>query len=421
MNNHVDILILGAGIAGLGASLKAQQCGREAIIFEAEASAGGLLDNFTIDGFRFDKAVHLSFATESEVRTIFDKTPYITHKPEVYNFDNGKWLKHPAQNNLFPLETTEKIDLIKGVIDRPEKLTSDNYEDWLRYQYGNQIAERYPLKYTRKYWQTEAAELSTSWIGNRMRQANIDEILFGAFSNETPNDYYVKEMRYPKFGGYKAFIEPLIKNANIQLNHKACAINLNNHSVTFTNGKTVNYNQLVSTLPLPLIIELCEPVGREYHDAASKLAATSIDLISIGFNKNIIDQLWFYIYDEDILASRAHSPSVKSPNNVPAGCSSIQFEIYNRSRVSQYDEEFLKQNTLYALKKMKLCKDEDINFIHHKFLPWGNVIFLKDMETHRQKIRNFLYNQGIITCGRFGEWDYLWSNQAFLSGLNIRL
>jgi len=24
---------------------------------------------------------------------------------------------------------------------------------------------------------------------------------------------------------------------------------------------------------------------------------------------------------------------------------------------------------------------------------------------------------GIISAGRFGEWDYLWSNQAFMSGM----
>jgi hypothetical protein len=24
---------------------------------------------------------------------------------------------------------------------------------------------------------------------------------------------------------------------------------------------------------------------------------------------------------------------------------------------------------------------------------------------------------GITSAGRFGEWDYLWSNQAFMSGL----
>jgi hypothetical protein len=30
-----------------------------------------------------------------------------------------------------------------------------------------------------------------------MYQPSIDEVLFGAMTSQTPNTYYVKEMRYP--------------------------------------------------------------------------------------------------------------------------------------------------------------------------------------------------------------------------------
>ena len=45
-------------------------------------------------------------------------------------------------------------------------------------------------------------------------------------------------------------------------------------------------------------------------------------------NPDIAKYLWFYIYDEDILPARAYSSSLKSPNNVPFGKSSLQFETY---------------------------------------------------------------------------------------------
>ena len=77
------------------------------------------------------------------------------------------------------------------------RLKSNDYESWLRHQYGDAIAERYPIPYTRKYWDTEPSRLSTTWIGNRMRRAEFNEIL-RAFTSETPNTYYTKEMQYPK-------------------------------------------------------------------------------------------------------------------------------------------------------------------------------------------------------------------------------
>ena len=411
-----EIAILGAGIAGLGAAMRARELGRCAVIFEARDSAGGLLDNFEIDGFRFDRAVHLSFATEEKVRAIFDRTPYITHPADSYCFDQQYWLKHPVQNNLYPLPAAEKVSLVESFLQRSDKLAGHDYESWLRHQYGDAIAERYPIRYTRKYWGTEAAQLSTSWIGNRMRRAELGEILYGAFTAETPNTYYTKEMRYPEKGGYKAFIQPLIDAAEIELQHEATQIDVENRIVHFRNGRSVQYRQLVSTLPLPMIVKMIVGAPSEIVVAAQSLQATSVDLVSVGFKQKLVKDLWFYIYDEDILASRAYSPSVKSLDNAPAGCSSLQFEIYTRGTGARSDSEPLLKNTLYALQKMRIANEDEILFMDHRRLEYGNVIFDEGMETKRDTLREYLRMQEISSCGRFGEWDYLWSNQSFMSG-----
>jgi protoporphyrinogen oxidase len=418
VNKKVDIMILGAGVAGLGAALKARELRREYTIFESQKRAGGLLDNFTVDGFRFDNAVHLSFATEPKVREIFDQVDYYTHPADGWNFDNDKWLKHPIQNNLFSLSPGEKVEMISSFLERPE-LVGDDYDSWLRHQYGNVIAERYPIGYTKKYWGTDASKLSTTWIGNRMRRANLDEILYGAFTLETPNTYYTKEMRYPKIGGYRAFIEPLINHSKIEYEYEAIEIDTSRKVVKFSNGESVEYMHLVSSAPLPKLSEMTVDVPEYVSDAAKTLEATSIDLISVGFNKVVTKDLWFYIYDEDILASRAYSPSLKSPENAPIGCSSLQFEIYSRGTSSRFEIQKLKDNVVYALLKMNIATKEDILFLHHKHLPYGNVIFDKGMEVQRDLVRNYFSGQGVATVGRFGEWDYLWSNQSLLSGYSF--
>ena len=413
---QIDIMILGGGIAGLGAALRARELGREAVIFEARERSGGLLDNFTVDGFRFDHAVHLSFATEPKVREIFDATPYYTHPADSLCFEQDRWLKHPVQNNLFPLAAQEKVELLKSFLARPEQQAHDDYEAWLRHQYGNAIAERYPLRYTRKYWDTPAQQLSTSWIGNRMRRAELDEIVFGMMTSETPNTYYTKEMRYPQKGGYKAFIQSLIDAATIRTNMRVTGIDPARKVVTFNHETEFTYTQLVSSLPLPLLIQLCADVPAPVQAAAATLEATSIDLISVGFKRNLIKDLWFYIYDEDIHASRAYSPSVKSPDNVPAGCSSLQFEAYSRGRHSKWQPQDLLDNTRYALAKMDIAQADDILFMDHRRLVWGNVIFDSGMEQQREIVREYLRACGVQSGGRFGEWDYFWSNQSMLSG-----
>jgi protoporphyrinogen oxidase len=96
-----------------------------------------------------------------------------------------------------------------------------------------------------------------------------------------------------------------------------------------------------------------------------------------------------------------------------------QFEIYHRpDEVINRDK--VMENTVRALEKMKICNEEDIVFADYRLLPYGNVIFLHDMEENRDAVKEYLADRGIGLIGRFGEWDYLWSDQSFLSGKGIK-
>ena len=67
-------LILGAGIAGLGASYALRKKGESSVIVEKDETYGGLCSCFEIDGFRFDRFVHLSFSKIDVVNEIFNKS-----------------------------------------------------------------------------------------------------------------------------------------------------------------------------------------------------------------------------------------------------------------------------------------------------------------------------------------------------------
>ena len=412
------VAILGAGVAGLAAARAVRRHGGAPVVYEARDRAGGLLDTFTLQGFRFDTAVHLSFASEPEVREVFDLTPYLTHKPESLCWDRGVWLKHPVQNNLFPLPAEEKVELIAGLVDAPSG-EIESYRDWLLQQYGEPIARRWPLAYTEKYWTVPAERLGVRWVGPRMRRADLREVLAGALTADTPNTYYVKEMRYPRRGGYRAFIEPLIEEATIVYGCEAVRVDASARTVTFADGRSTRYDRLVSTLPLPRLVEMMPDAPEPIRAAAATLFATEIDLVSIGFNRpKVSPALWFYIYDAGIHAARAYAPDWKSPDNAPPGCSSLQFEIYSsRERPQTRTPVELVANTLEAVFAMGLATPEDVVFTDHRCLPYGNVVFDLSMEARRDAVRAWVEAQGVHLAGRFGEWDYLWSNQAFMSGL----
>ena len=130
-----------------------------------------------------------------------------------------------------------------------------------------------------------------------------------------------------------------------------------------------------------------------------------------------VGKLWFYIHDADIMAARAYMPSVKSRANAPDGCASIQFEIYfNGRHGGAPGEGAAVADCLAALEKLGVAGRGDVLFTDYRVLPYGNIIGLKQTEKDLPGILSWLKEVGITPVGRFGRWEYLWSDQAFLSG-----
>lgn len=420
MSNNV---ILGAGIAGISAAYHLKQKGENSVIFEKDNDWGGLCGFFEIDGFRFDRFVHFTFAKDEKIAELFAKSsPLYAHPPVSYNYWRGCWLKHPAQNNLAPLPIEEKVKIIDSFVNRPRKDVAEisDYAEWLRVQYGDYFAENFPFAYTRKYWGVEAKQLETKWVGNRLHVSPLPEVLRGAFAEQQENFYYTKFMNYPKKGGFRSIMNECRKGLDIRLNKKAVRIDTAAKQVEFADGTVENYDNLISSLPLPEIIKMVSDVPENVQNAAKQLRWTCGYQVSLGFNRpDVAKYLWFYIYDEDVPPARVYSPNLKSPDNAPDGCSSLQAEIFFANGVKVVDKNIILQKTVEKLKEICQFNDSDVVVKDIRFEPYANIIFTPEIYESRKVVREWLQAQGIKTIGRFGEWDYLWSHQAFESGMKV--
>lgn len=420
MSNNV---ILGAGIAGISAAYHLKQKGENSVIFEKDNDWGGLCGFFEIDGFRFDRFVHFTFAKDEKIAELFAKSsPLYAHPPVSYNYWRGCWLKHPAQNNLAPLPIEEKVKIIDSFVNRPRKDVAEisDYAEWLRVQYGDYFAENFPFAYTRKYWGVEAKQLETKWVGNRIHVSPLPEVLRGAFAEQQENFYYTKFMNYPKKGGFRSIMNECRKGLDIRLNKKAVRIDTAAKQVEFDDGTVENYDNLISSLPLPEIIKMISDVPENVQNAAKQLRWTCGYQVSLGFNRpDVAKYLWFYIYDEDVPPARVYSPNLKSPDNAPDGCSSLQAEIFFANGVKVVDKNIILQKTVEKLKEICQFNDSDVVVKDIRFEPYANIIFTPEIYESRKVVREWLQAQGIKTIGRFGEWDYLWSHQAFESGMKV--
>ena len=128
---------------------------------------------------------------------------------------------------------------------------------------------------------------------------------------------------------------------------------------------------------------------------------------------------WTYFYDDDFVFSRLSFPSVFSPYVAPEGASSIQAEVYFSKKYLPLRQtpESLIEPVIDGLVRCGLLRPDDRILVRQaRLVPYANIIFDLDRAAALRVVHGYLEEVGIAPCGRYGEWGYLWTDEAYLSG-----
>jgi protoporphyrinogen oxidase len=98
----------------------------------------------------------------------------------------------------------------------------------------------------------------------------------------------------------------------------------------------------------------------------------------------------------------------------------VQFEVYFSNRKDlPLSGDALTEDIISRGIKMGLFEREDIIVNDARILPYGNIIFYEGMEADRKIVLDYLASLDIYGVGRFGKWEYLWTDQCVLTGRDI--
>ncbi len=421
-----NVMILGSGLAGLGAAYRLRAEGVSSVIYEKHAHAGGHTASWKNDkGFIFDEGPHISFTKDERIKELFSESAnheVSTLRAHMNNYWRGHWIKHPAQCNLFGLPEDVVVnclsDFVEAIQTEPGEIA--NYAEWLIATFGKTFAETFPMEYGLRYHTTTAENMSTDWLGPRLYRPKLKEVLHGAISPDTDDVHYITDFRYPNQNGFVTFLDMFIKDSDICPNYEAVKINTSKREVTFDNGTTLPYDHLVSSVPLPDLMPMIDGIPQDVLDAADKLACSTCVVVNIGLaREDISDAHVSYFYDRDFIFTRLSFPHMQSKNNAPPGMGSIQAELYYSKKyrpLDKHPDELIAQ-TLIDLKRCGLLReDEVIVSCEAKLIPYANIIFDHDRAKSVETVRGYLEDVGIHTCGRYGEWGYIWTDESFKSG-----
>jgi protoporphyrinogen oxidase len=420
------ICILGTGMAGYGAAHRLVEAGKSPLLFDKRNHYGGHTSSFIYqDKFVFDEGPHVSFTKNERLRKLFADSidnKYETLNTKVNNYWRGYWIKHPAQINLYGLPTETIVEVIRDFVEAQHKDHGDivNYEQWLRASFGNTFAEQFPMQYTIKYHTTEAKNMSLDWIGPRLYQAKLDEVLRGALAPSTPDVHYIDGFRYPSYGGFVSYLRRFMNASDLRLGHEVQIIDPRAKTIQFKNKVKVPYSALISSVPLPDLIPTINGAPPDVVDAASRLACSEVVIVNLVVNRReLIDAHWTYIYDQDIFFTRLSTPHLQSPNNVPPGCGSLQAECYYSRKYRPLDRtpQDCIAPTIRDLHRIGILHEDDqVVFQDAMHIEYANVIFDLERAAALQTVHGYLEDIGINWCGRYGDWEYIWTDQSFMSG-----
>jgi len=421
-----QISVLGTGMAGLGAGYALEQAGVPFVCYDKNSYLGGHTRSFRYgSGFVFDEGGHISFTKHNHVRDVLAANVvghYEERSLRIDNYWHGRRILHPVQCNLRGLPADLVIKVIEDFVSVQGKQTQagQSYAHWLHDTYGKTFAETFPIVYGRKYHTTTMDRLTTDWIGPRMYRPSLEEILRGALGENVAGAHYVDTFRYPSTGGFLSYLEPFAKRFEIRLNHRLVGLDPTRKVLRFEDGKHVPYEQVISSVPLPDLIPLIDGVPTDVLVAAGKLAFTQAVLINLGVNRSdLSDSAITYFYDEDVIFSRINLPHMFSPNNAPQGCGTIQAEVYFSDKYRPFggNPSDLIEPVIADLRRCGFIRHNDSIILKEAAINrYANVIFDADRARAVTAIHGFLHDVGIHYCGRYGNWDHAWTDEAFLSG-----
>ena len=421
LTDRTSCLILGGGLAGLSAAYHLKS---DYILCEASDEFGGAARSFTRNGFTFDLAIHILFSSDPEATALIHKIlgkNFVTSKRSSWIYSKNSYTRYPYQANMFGLPQEVVRENVNGYLnaffDRADAPPPRNFEEWIHWMYGGGIAKNFMLPFNRKVWAYELDRMSSAWLDGRVPLPGPLDILRGAFE-ENPNSYGPNhEFWYPRTGGIGSLATSLASRLEYLHSNMRCrSIDLQTRIARFTDGREIEFEHLISTIPLPKLITLLNapPIVQAVTE---RLRFNKVVTVNLGIaRESISDKHWIYFPEDEFLFQRVSFPMNLAEKMAPDGTSSILAEISLRA-TEAVDTERMIDQTISGLIHAEILREDDSLLVREaRVIDPAYVIPDLDHEENTKRIHAYLDSVEIISCGRFGAWQYLNMDHALLSG-----
>ena len=434
MNRHrrTDILVIGAGPTGLGAANRLAEEGADWLVVERQAHAGGLAASFEQDGFTWDLGVHVNFSHYPQYDRMLDHVlpqhEWLWHRRTAHVRICRRWVPYPLQYNVWMLPAAEMRACVEGVVrlyaDRVQPDLTD-FQSFIDTHFGQGIARLFMNPYNRKLWARPPASLSADWIGERVPIVDLARLVHNAVERRQDGSWGPNSaFRYPFSGGAGEVWRRLAAQLppdRILLNAQVAEVSTKDRKVTLTDGRTIHYDALISTMPLDRLVQASDMT--DLVPAATGLLKSTIDAVGLGMRgappRQVEHSSWMYFPEDDCPFYRATPMTNCSPRNAPPGHWSLVLETAE-SAPKQVDPATLTERCIEGCLRVGILRSRrDVVMTWHRRAEYGYPAPSRDRDARLRILQPALEERRIFSRGRFGAWKYEIGNMdhSFMQGV----
>lgn len=393
-------LIIGGGITGISYALFSKD--RETLILEKENELGGYCRTTKRNGYVWDYSGHFFHFQDEEIKNLVFRNieksllKKVDKSTKIYYCD--RLIDYPFQKNIHQLPKSEFIDCLYDLynISNGEYHT---FKQMLYHKFGKSIADKFLVPYNEKLYACDLDTLDVDAMGRFFPYANKEEIIQNFKQSE--NNSYNGTFLYP-YGGAEIYVKALSDGLNTdqyKLNCTVHQIDTTNHIVTLASGETIQYDRLISTIPLPDLLKLC---NIDYnHDLFSW---NQVLVFNLGFDKKSTNDTdhWIYFPQKDISFYRVGFYD----NILETDKLSMYVEIGFTKEAKINPNEWIGR-VISDLKKTGIIDETFMLKDYQSIIMNPAYVHVSEKSiTEAQRVKAILKDFDIYSIGRYGSWIY---------------
>lgn len=439
-----DVIVLGAGLAGLTLADALSCRGLGVVVIEAETAPGGLCRTIQHDAFRFDLGGHRFFTSHDQVHRWFttlmrDRILEVRRSSSVisrlgtyeYPLVLGRALRELGLRNGVAAFTS----YIAGLSGR-QRRSVHSFEEWGCQQFGRFLYDAFFRDYTAKVWGCPAAELSAEWAARRIGIRGLTYTVRRALipSRALPATLARKFLYCPL--GIGEVIDALLartrKTGRMDLllgTRPKTVIQENRRFRVETTGKirdAVVANRLVSTIPLPQLLHLGPHFNpsKEVREALCQCQYRGVICVFLGLSRSSVRrEHWLYFPDPETPFGRIHEPPNWSSALAPSGCTSLVAELFATpgDAVWSKEDSTLIRDVTTDLSSRGWIRQEERICARVVRVPYAYPVQTVRYASAVPVLNNFLAEQAPELCvlGRTGSYRYLNMDGVIADALDL--